>query len=437
MKISVLGLGYVGAVNAACLAREGHDVIAVDPERAKVALVNAGQSPVVEQDLGDIVREQVTEGRLCATVDVEVAVRSSDILIICAATPSRASGEVDLTHVKRYCEQVGNALKTHPGAPVVVVRSTMLPGTMRSLVIPTLEGYSRKRAGTDFGVVYNPENLREGNAVHDFYQPPKMVIGELNKASGDRAVALHSTHQGPLIRTDIESAEMVHFVDNAWHAAKVAFANEVGVLCKSLSVDAHNVLGIFALDTKLNMSPAYLKPGFAFGGASLPKSLRALMHRARSLGLELPFLGSILPSNALQIDRGMRAVTERGERRVGILGLTVKAGTDNLRESPMVELTERLIAKGYDVRVYDRNVSLQSLYGANREYILYHIPTFDRIVSANVQDVLAHASTIVIGNGDPDFMEVPHQLRDHQTVVDFMRICDSRSIAGVYEGICW
>lgn len=437
MKISVLGLGHVGAVTAACLAREGHDVTAVDPERAKVALLNGGQAPIVERDLADIVREQVAEGRLCATVDMEVAVRNSDLTLVCAPTPSRASGEVDLTHVKRFCDQLGTALRTHTGAPVVAVRSAMLPGTMRSLVIPALEAASRRRAGTDFGVVYNPENLREGSAVLDFYHPSKTVVGEINKASGDRVVALYSTYQGPLIRTDIESAEMANFVDNAWHAAKVAFANEMGVLCKAMSVDAYNVFEIFAHDTKLNMSPAYMKPGFAFGGPKLPKTLRALLHRARALGLELPFLGSILPSNALQIQRGLRAVMERGEKRVGILGLTVKAGSDNLRESPMVELTERLIEQGYDLRVYDRNVTLQSLYGGNREYILHHIPTFARIIASGMPEVMQHARTIVIGNGDPEFCDVPRHLQEQQTLIDFVRICDSRSIAGVYEGICW
>ncbi len=437
MKISVLGLGHSGAVTAACLAREGHQVIGVDAERAKVGLINNGQSPVVERDLNDIIREQVAEGRLCATVDVEVAVRNSDLLVVCVPTPSRASGEVDLTHVKRTCDQIGTALKTHPGAPVLSMRSAMLPGTMRTIVIPALENASKKRAGTDFGVVYNPENLRQGTAVHDYYQPPKTVVGEINKASGDRVVALYEAMPGPLVRCDVDTAEMVTYVDNAWHASKVAFANEIGVLCKGLNIDAHTVLEIFSHDAKLNMSPAYMKPGFAFGGPSLPKDLRALLHKARSMGLELPFLGSIMPSNTLQIERGIRAVEERGERRVGLLGLAFKAGTGDLRESPMVELTERLISLGYDLRVFDRNVSLQALYGANRDYIQHHIPTFSRIIAGGMDEVLQHARTIVIGNADPEFCDVPRRLEPQQTLIDFVRICDSRSIAGVYEGICW
>ncbi|HEX7955174.1 MAG TPA: nucleotide sugar dehydrogenase, partial [Burkholderiales bacterium] len=335
------------------------------------------------------------------------------------------------------CQQVGAALRHHQGAPVVVIRSTLLPGTMREVVIPTLEASSRRRAGVDFGVCINPEFLREGTAVHDFYHPPKTVIGELNPASGDLLARLYERMSGPRIRTDIRTAEMVKYADNVWHAIKVGFANEIGNISKALGVDAHRVMDIFCQDTKLNLSPYYLKPGFAFGGSCLPKDVRALLHRAKSLDLTLPIIGAVLPSNQLQIERGIRAVIDQGEKRVGILGFSFKAGTDDMRESPVVELVERLIGKGYDLRIYDSNVRLASIHGANRDYIVERVPHISRLMVSSVDEVLEHASTIVIGNSAPEFIEVPRRIKEHQTIVDLVRITDSGSVAGVYEGICW
>jgi GDP-mannose 6-dehydrogenase len=437
MKICVLGLGYVGAVSAGCLAKEGHEIIGVDPERTKVDLINRGRSPIIERDIGEIIAEQVAAGRLRAAADLADAVRRSDLVFVCVGTPSQANGGIDLSYVRRVCEQIGSTLATHPGAPVIVMRSTMLPGTMREVVIPLLEKHSGKRAGEEFGVCINPEFLREGTAVHDYHHPPKTVIGEVNRASGDLLATLYARTPGPLIRSDIETAEMVKYTDNAWHALKVGFANEIGSLCKALEVDAHKVMEIFCQDQKLNLSPYYLKPGFAFGGSCLPKDLRALLYKAKTLDVLLPILASVLPSNQLQIERGIQAVVEKGNRKVGILGLSFKAGTDDLRESPMVELAERLIGKGCDVRVYDRNVSLACLHGANRDYILNRIPHLSRLMVPTVDDVLEHAQTIVIGNGAPEFAEVPKRIGDGQTIIDFVRVSDSRSILGVYEGICW
>jgi len=313
----------------------------------------------------------------------------------------------------------------------------MLPGTMRGVVIPLLEKHSGKRAGEEFGVCINPEFLREGTAVHDYYHPPKTVIGEVNRASGDLLAALYAAMPGPMIRSDIETAEMVKYADNAWHALKVGFANEIGNLCKGVGVDAHRVMDIFCQDRKLNLSPYYLKPGFAFGGSCLPKDVRALLYKAKQLDLNLPILSSVLPSNQLQIERGLQAVIQSGGRRIGILGFSFKAGTDDLRESPMVELAERLIGKGYELRIYDRNVSLAAVHGANRDYILNKIPHISRLMVPTLEEVLAHAQTIVIGNAAPEFAEVPGRIGEHQTVIDFVRVSDSRSVAGVYEGICW
>ena len=437
MKLSVWGLGYVGTVSAGCLAQEGHEVIGVDSEQTKVDLINAGKTPIIEKDIGRIIKQQVAAGRLSATTDAAVAVQRTDLFLICVGTPSRSNGDIELKYVRRVCEQIGTALRNHQGAPVVVIRSTMLPGTMRDVVIPTLEACSGRRAGAEFGVCINPEFLREGTAVHDFFNPPKTVIGELNRASGDLLANLYARIAGPLIRTDIETAEMVKYADNAWHALKVGFANEIGNLCKGLEVDSHRVMDIFCRDTTLNLSPYYLKPGFAFGGSCLPKDLRALLYKAKTLDVSLPILAAILPSNEQQIERGVRAVIEKGNKKVGVLGFSFKAGTDDLRESSVVELTERLIGKGYDLRIYDSNVRLAVIHGANRDYILNHIPHISRLMVPSVDEVLDHAGTIVIGNAAPEFRDVPRRLTDGQTIVDFVRVTDSRTVSGVYEGICW
>jgi len=437
MKLSVWGLGYVGTVSAGCLAQEGHEVIGVDSEPTKVDLISEGKSPIIEKDIGAIIERQVAAGRLSATTDAAVGVGWADLFLICVGTPSRGNGDIELKYVRRVCEEIGTALRNHEGAPVVVIRSTMLPGTMRNVVIPTLEACSGRRAGEEFGVCINPEFLREGTAVDDFFNPPKTVIGELNRASGDLLASLYAQVAAPLIRTDIETAEMVKYADNAWHALKVGFANEIGHLCKELEVDSHRVMDIFCQDTKLNLSPYYLKPGFAFGGSCLPKDLRALLYKAKTLDVSLPILAAILPSNEQQIERAVRTVIEKGSKKIGILGFSFKAGTDDLRESPMVELTERLIGKGYDLRVYDANVALAAIHGANRDYILNHIPHISRLMTRSIDEVLDHADTIVIGNAAPEFRDVPRRVTDGQIVVDFVRITDSRSVSGIYEGICW
>ena len=437
MKICVLGLGYVGTVSAACLAKSGHYVVGVDSAPTKVDLINLGRTPIIEPGVGDMIEEQVAAGRLRATSDVDAAIDGADLLLVCVGTPSLPNGAIDLGHMRRVCEQIGTALKKHHGAPVVAIRSTMLPGTMQSLVIPALESFSGMRAGAEFGVCVNPEFLREGSAVHDYHNPPKTVIGELNRSSGDLLASLYARMPGPLIRTDIETAEMLKYADNAWHALKVGFANEIGNVCKALKVDGHRVMNYFCQDTKLNLSPYYLKPGFAFGGSCLPKDLRALLYKAKTLDVSVPILGAVLPSNELQVERGVRAVVEQGNRKVGILGFSFKAGTDDLRESPVVELTERLLGKGFDLRIYDANVRLASIHGANRDYIHNHIPHISRLMVPSVEAVLAHAHTIVIGNAAAEFRDIPKRLGERQSIVDLVRISDSRSVAGVYEGICW
>jgi GDP-mannose 6-dehydrogenase len=436
MKISVMGLGYVGAVAAGCLAQDGHEVIGVDPQQAKVDLINAGKSPIIEKDIGDIIAEQVKLGRLVATKDVQSAVAATDMSLICVGTPSLGNGHIDLKYVRRVCEQIGAGLREHRGH-TVVVRSTMLPGTMRTVVIPALEQASGLKAGRDFGLCINPEFLREGTAVFDYYHPPKTVIGEVELGSGEALWKAYEHLPGPKIRTDYETAEMVKYADNTWHALKVAFANEIGNICKGLNIDSHKLMDIFCQDTKLNLSPYYLKPGFAFGGSCLPKDVRALSYKAKLLDVKVPIIDSIIPSNDEQIERGIRAVIDKGSKKVGILGFSFKAGTDDLRESPMVELVERLIGKGYDLRVYDSNVRIAAIHGANKDYILNHIPHISKLMVDSIDDVLAHSQTIVIGNGSPEFKEVPRRLGEGQSIVDLVRIADTRSVEGVYDGICW
>ena len=437
MRISIFGLGYVGTVSAGCLAQDGHEVVGVDPVRTKVDLINAGQSPIIEADIAEIIDAGVRFGRLRATDKQDEAILQTELSFVCVGTPSQANGNLDLKYIRRVCELIGRALKNKPARHTIVIRSTILPGTMRQIVIPTLEEYSGKKAGVDFGVCNNPEFLREGSAVKDFNSPPKTVIGEFDRASGDMLSPLYAKLDAPLIRTDVETAEMVKYVDNSWHALKIGFANEIGNLCKSFSIDGHEVMKIFCQDKKLNISTAYLLPGFAFGGSCLPKDLRALAYKAKTHDLALPIITSILPSNELQISRGLDLVMQKGRKKVGVLGFSFKAGTDDLRESPMIEMIERLIGKGYDLRIFDKNVNLARLVGANRDFILNHIPHISRLMVDGIDAVLDHAQTIVIGNNDLEFRSVPQRLRDGQCVVDLVRITNGRSENGKYDGICW
>ncbi len=437
MRVSIFGLGYVGAVSAGCLANNGHHVIGVDAVQAKVELINNSRSPIIEVEIDEIIASNARAGRLRATDNQAQAVRETDLSFVCVGTPSQANGNLDLRYIRRVCEQIGQALKDKTTRHTVVIRSTVLPGTMHGIVIPVLEELSGKKAGVDFGLCHNPEFLREGSAVKDFNSPPKTVIGELDKASGDILATLYRKIDAPLIRTDLETAEMVKYVDNCWHALKIGFANEIGNLCKAFAIDSHEVMNIFCQDKKLNISSAYLLPGFAFGGSCLPKDLRALGYKAKIHDLDLPILSSILPSNEKQVTKGLQLIMEKGHKRIGVLGFSFKAGTDDLRESPMIEVIERLIGKGFDLRIYDKNVNLACLVGANRDFILNRIPHISKLMVDDIDAVLDHAQTVVIGNKDADFQKVPERLREGQRLVDFVRITDRRSDSGKYDGICW
>ena len=438
MKVSVFGLGYVGTVSAASFAADGHDVIGVDVNAEKVAAVNAGRSPIVEPGLGDLLRRAVDSRRLRATTNTADAVQNTDLSLICVGTPSRRNGSLDLTYLTRVCEQIGEVIKDKPSYHVVVVRSTVLPGTTHGQVIPALEKASGKKYGEGFGVSVNPEFLREVTALKDFREPPLTLVGHNHATDAAPTKALYQNIEAPLIGTSIRVAEMMKYTSNAWHAVKIVFANEIGNVCKRAGVDSHDVMDIFCQDEKLNLSSYYLKPGFAFGGSCLPKDVRALQYRAKEMDLELPMLNSVLDSNHLQVQHAVDRIVETGKKKVGLLGFSFKAGTDDLRESPMVILAEALLGKGYSLRIFDRNVSLARLVGANKQYIEEQIPHLSRHLTESLDEVIKGSDVIVVGNASPEFSEAVTQCTAEQIVIDLVRIpLDFSKVKAQYDGICW
>ncbi len=437
-RISIFGMGYVGCVSGTCLASLGCSVLGVEPNPTKVELINSGQSPIVEAELPALIEAQVRSGRFRATSDWRQAVAATDLAMVCVGTPSRPNGSIDLSHLVRVCEQIGQALRGRKDFFTVVIRSTVVPGTVEETLVPILERESGLKAGEGFGVCMNPEFLREGTSVRDFHQPPKTVIGELNPRSGDALAALYRGLPGPHIRTSIRVAEMTKYADNAFHALKVTFANEIGNLCKEMKVDSHRVMEIFCQDTKLNLSPYYLKPGFAFGGSCLPKDLRALNYEARLRDLELPVLGSVLESNRLQLQKVVRKLSEFKGRTLGFLGLSFKGGTDDLRESPIVEVIEAMIGKGFDVRIYDAHVSLARLMGANKAYIEKEIPHISRLMCGSVDELLKASQVLVVSINSREFAAAAARAGRQHAVIDLVRVLERPSAeTGEYYGICW
>jgi GDP-mannose 6-dehydrogenase len=437
MRLSVFGLGYVGCVSAACFAREGHEVTGVDVSAVKVEIINSGRSPIVEAGIGELIQEMVSSGRLRATTDASEAVAASDVSLVCVGTPSRDNGSLDLTYVKRVCQEIGAALEQKRERHTVVIRSTMLPGTIEGTVVPALEVYSGKKAGRDFGVCINPEFLREGTSLKDFYSPPFTLVGADDEDTAAVVSRLYSKIDAPLYVTPVKAAEMVKYACNCFHALKVSFANEIGNVCKGLGIDSHEVMRVFCEDRKLNLSPYYLKPGFAFGGSCLPKDLRAINYKAKELDVEVPLLSSILPSNRRQVERAVEMVLKTGRKKVGVLGFSFKAGTDDLRESPMVTLIEALIGKGIQLAVYDRDVSLARLFGANKEYIEREIPHISQLMRASVDEVLEASDVLIVGNKSEEFREIEGRLRNDQLVIDLVRLFEGRTSDDKYQGICW
>lgn len=437
MKLSVIGLGYVGCVSAACFAKAGHEVVGVDVNPLKVQIINDGHSPIIEPGIDEMISQSVSEKRLRATTDTAEAVLESDLSLICVGTPSNQNGSLDLTYIRRACQQIAEALKQTGRYHTIVTRSTMLPGTIESVVVPTLEEYSGKKAGQDFGIAINPEFLREGSSIFDFYHPPFTLIGSDNETASGIIRALYQHLDAPVITVGVKEAEMIKYTCNSFHALKVAFANEIGNLCKSLGADSHKVMEIFCNDTKLNLSSAYLKPGFAFGGSCLPKDLRAITYKAKEMDVESPLLNSILPSNKLQIERAVDMVLRSGCRSVGVLGLSFKNGTDDLRESPMVAMVETLIGKGIRLFIYDKDVELARLVGANKQYIEREIPHISSLMVSDLEQVIDNSEAVVIGKKAAEFSDLNRKINSDQIVIDLAGIM--KDCVGIknYHGICW
>lgn len=442
MKISVFGLGYVGCVSAACLAGRGHQVVGVDVNPTKVAMIADGKAPLVEERIGELTAEVVAAGSLTATTDVAEAVAATEISLVCVGTPSAPNGSLSTLYLEKVAEEIGTAIGAKAGQwHTVVFRSTMLPGTCEELLIPVLEKTSGLTAGKDFGVAVNPEFLREGTSVRDFHEPPKTVVGEFDENSGAPVLALYEGLPGPVFRVPIRVAEMTKYADNCFHALKIGFANEIGAISAALGLDSHRVMEIFLADTKLNVSRAYLKPGFAFGGSCLPKDLRGLVYAARRADVAVPILSHVLASNEEHLKRAFELVAATRSRKVGLFGLSFKPGTDDLRESPLVELCERLVGKGYDLRIYDANVTLSRLMGANRAYIEERLPHLGELLTDSLSEVVDHAEVLVVGTTDPTVVAALDDpaVTAGRTVIDLVRLPDAerRREQEGYVGLGW
>jgi GDP-mannose 6-dehydrogenase len=436
--LAVFGLGYVGSVTAACFAKAGWTVIGVDVNSTKVDMINGGCSPVLEAGMPELVRDVVAAGRLRATTDPAEAAGEAAVSLICVGTPSKPNGALDTTYLERVCEDIGRGRRGRRKSHVVVVRSTVLPGTTASLVVPTLEQAAGRPLGDDLTVCVNPEFLREGTSLKDFHHPPFTLIGSEDRSAAQDLAQLYAGVEAPLHIVETKAAEIVKYACNAFHGLKVTFANEIGNVCRALGIDGQEVMRVFCEDTKLNLSPYYLKPGFAFGGSCLPKDLRALVYKARQLDVETPVLAACLQSNRQQIERAVEMVLRTGKRRVGMLGLSFKPGTDDLRESPLVTLAETLLGKGMQLAIYDPYVSGARVMGANRAYVEKEIPHIWSLMRDSVRDVAEHAETIVIGNKLEDYREVEGLRQDGQVVIDLVRMFDRRSSEDErYQGICW
>ena len=434
MRISIFGLGYVGAVCAGCLSARGHQIVGVDISALKIDLINSGRSPIVEPGLEALLQKGVSSGNLRGTLNVREAVLATDISFLAPPTPSKRNGDLDVSYIEEVCQQIGKILPEKATRHTVVVRSTVLPGTLRGVVIPTLEKYSGLKAGKDFCVAVNPEFLRESTAIKDYDFPAMTVIGELDSISGDLLEAIYSELDAPIIRKSIEVAEMIKYTCNVWHAAKVTFANEIGNIAMAVGVDGREVMDVICQDHKLNLSKYYMKPGFAFGGSCLPKDVRALAYRANQLDVDSPLLNSLMRSNSGQVQKAFNIIAGFDKRKVALLGLSFKAGTDDLRESPLVELAEMLIGKGFDLQIYDRNVEYARVHGANREYIESKIPHVSSLLRTNLEKVVADADVIVLGNGDELFAAVVEKLAPEKKMLDlvgFMRHTSTEQAVGI------
>lgn len=435
MKINIFGLGYVGCVSAACLAKSNHYVTGIDIDPIKVDIINSGKSPIVEEGLDELISATVKAGNLKALNSGQIP--ESDISIICVGTPSHTNGSLSLIYFTKVAEQIGEYLKDLKSYHVVVNRSTVLPGTLENILIPTIEKFSGKKAGKDFGICMNPEFMREGTSIFDFYNPPFTLIGEFDTKSGDVVEKIYNAVNAPLYRSNIKVAEMLKYSSNTFHAVKVTFANEIGNLCKKVGIDSHEVMELFSKDTKLNVSPYYLKPGFAFGGSCLPKDVRAITYKAKELDLELPLLNSLMNSNKQQIENAFNIISKHGKKNIGILGLSFKAGTDDLRESPVVELIEKLIGKGYAIKIFDEEVAMAKIFGSNKKYIETVIPHISSLIRNSIDEVINESEIVIIGKKEKLYESALNK-NNSVYVFDLVKLFSkNEQPKGNYEGICW
>jgi GDP-mannose 6-dehydrogenase len=438
MKISIFGLGYVGAVSMACLARDGHEVVGVDLDPVKLDLIRSGRSPIVEEGIQELTAQVIASGRVRVTNDVAAAVRDTDLSFICVGTPSSPNGSQDLSAVRRVSEQIGAALKDKSGYHTIVMRSTIQPGSMDEVVRAGLELTSAKKASRDFGLCFQPEFLREGTSIKDYDNPPFTVIGTDDERAANVLKEVFGHLPCDFLTTSIGVAEMLKYACNAFHAVKITFANEIGRLSQSVGVDARQVMELVCKDKRLNISPAYLKPGFAFGGSCLPKDLRALTYVGKLNDVTTPMLGNVMGSNRAHIDHAVDLVTNSGKRKVGIIGLSFKAGTDDLRESPLVTVAERLIGKGFDLRIFDPEVNLSRLLGANKRYIEHSIPHIGSLMEAECSPVVEHADVLIIGLATKGMLPgIVAGIREDQVVIDLVGLPRDQVAAVDYHGICW
>lgn len=437
MNVSVFGLGYVGCVSIACLSKLGHRVWGVDVNSDKVQMMNAGKSPIIEPGVTELLAAGVKQGRIKCTDNPRQAVPETDVSLICVGTPSASNGSLNMTAIESVSEQLGEAIAPKAAHHTAVFRSTVLPGTTNDIIIPAMTRKSDKKVHEDFDVCYNPEFLREGTAVQDYYDPPFTVHGQYRKEAGDKVAELYSDIRAEERRTSYKAAEMLKYACNSFHALKVAFGNGIGTLCKSLGIDSHEVITTFCLDTKLNISSAYLKPAYAFGGSCLPKDLRALQYKAKQLDVHVPVINAVMKSNRMHIERSIDWIIDKGKKKIGVLGFSFKAETDDLRESPTVTLIERLIGKGYDLKIYDSDVSLARIFGANKKYLETGIPHISSLLVSDVNEVIEHADIIIIAKPESRFRDVVQGLPDDKLVYDLVRIAQEGLQRDGYEGICW
>ena len=438
MDISIFGLGYVGAVSLACLARDGHRVIGVDIDQAKLDLIAAGRTPVVEEGMVQLMRDVVASGRVSVTRDTRSAIMRSELSLVCVGTPSATNGSQDQSAMLRLAESIGSALRDKPGSHVIVFRSTVVPGTVEDTLRPLLEKYSGRQDGIEFHVCFQPEFLREGTSIRDYDKPPFTIVGANAQAPRDALRALFGHLPCEFHETSIRAAEMVKYCCNNFHALKITFANETARLCEAMGVDPFAVMDLVCKDRQLNISPAYLKPGFAFGGSCLPKDLRATTHLAKTRDVEMPMHGAILASNRSHVDHAIAKVMATGKRRIGMIGLSFKTGTDDLRESPLVLLAEHFLGKGLALSIYDPEVQLSNLLGANRRFIEQHVPHIGSLIHGDIEAVIANSDVLVVGlDGVSIAAALVEHVREDQVVLDLVNLPVRTSLRGRYEGLCW